>query len=414
MAKIRLTRVGLWLVVVSTVLIGLFLFRDQRRLAKAEQLVEHGLWEYAQGELGPYLWLHPNDDKANWLMAEALVRGQKPVEQAVAHLRRIPEGSQFACAARTKEGRLEFLVLSRPFRAEKLFRQAIELDVDADEPHFMLWKLYEMTGRSDNAERFFWRVYERTPKMERGMRLRDWYMSQFYPSTVTTELDRLIGVLAPDQPSTTETKAERYLLYKHSESDGPIGYASVAHWLQEQGDPKSALQVLEDAFPNLSDEDRRHPFFLASLVGALVGLGDYERAETEMKHWPEPRDGYDFWYWQGVLMDESQRKYNEALQAYSRAIQVWPGAVDWRIRTRMANCHARLGDQKRAKVLRDEAKYLQELMDESVHRRLRDSLGHLESPEKLQQVADFYVDVNRPKEAACWNRYIRDLDETTQ
>src|SRR5690606_5499757 len=106
---------------------GGFFWNAHSGLADAQRLARHELWEYVPAALDRYLQVFPHDGQARLLMAEALVRGERPVDEALEHLRQVPMSSPHAAAARTKEAQLELFILNRPSRAEKLLRRAIEL-----------------------------------------------------------------------------------------------------------------------------------------------------------------------------------------------------------------------------------------------------------------------------------------------
>jgi len=371
-------------------------------------LAHYGLWDRAQSELERYLWLRPGDDRAHLKLAEVLVKNETlPSEDAIGraldHLRRIPDESPLGPAARLQEGRLQFFVLHRPGHAERLFRHAIQLAPEPLEAHQLLWNVTRMTNRWDYAEPTFWKVYELTPEAQRAPRLRDWYMSQFFPITWNEDLDRLMGLLPPSEPASAASESRRFFQCRDAEPKEPVVHAALARWVQQRGDPETALKVLDEAAAAI-DNAVTDPFFLAVLLATLVDLGDIDRADACFQKWPPPHEGHHYWKWHAVIADEVHGDLHKALTAYNRALELWPGSLDWRLRNKRANCLARLGKKQLAEEDRSRAKAIEKLMDDEIHERLRLILGELDKPEHLHEVADFYQKLGREREAECWKR----------
>ncbi|HND56438.1 MAG TPA: hypothetical protein PLV92_28665, partial [Pirellulaceae bacterium] len=248
MKRFRWRRAILLLAVTIVGLSVALLWRAHTGFARGKQLLSFELWPDARVELGRYLWLHPSDANARVMIAEALIKDDTlPADVAIGsalhHLQTVPDDSDYAAKARCQEGRIELFLLNRPARAERLFRHAIDVNSKAIDPHFMIWKLYDLTGRSHLAEAEFWRVYEISSPLERGLRLREWYMSQFYPATANPTLDRMMGVSDRDA-NAAKTEGQRFIRFRDSEPDGAAGYAALARWFQHEGDSQFALQVL--------------------------------------------------------------------------------------------------------------------------------------------------------------------------
>ena len=128
------------------------LYQTNQGLTKGKAALRLGELSKARSYLTRYLWLRPSDSEARLMMAESLVRDDQltvehGVKPAIEHLQRVPDSSEFAAEARTREGRLRFLILHQPAAAEKLFHAAIDADPNAIDAYLMLWKLLEMTSR---------------------------------------------------------------------------------------------------------------------------------------------------------------------------------------------------------------------------------------------------------------------------
>ncbi len=376
-------------------------------LKRARELATGNELRAARTALRQYRWLHPGDPRARLLMAQLLVaddglKTQPAADEALSYLRPIPDSSRFAADARTQEGRILLFLKRQPRRAEEQFRAAIALDRNLAEPYYLLWKLYDLTGRSHLAEDLVWQVIELSPESERAMRLREWYMSQFYPGSANPTLDELMGVVDAKHPPSPATEQRRFLLFRESEPDSAIGHAALARWFNLEGQPKYGLEMLQFGEPSLAASERDDPFLLATYLSSYFDLGRYEELEAMFARWPEPHEGYEYWRWKGIIEDDLRENYAAAIEAYDRALSGWPGPADWRTMTRKANCLTRLGRVEEAERTRTEAQRVENMMKDEVHERLRAALAQLNDQQALLQIAEFYRDLGRPREAASW------------
>ncbi len=400
-----LKRLLLVVVLISLVVVGVQLYWTQTAKSAAERALADERWPDARRSLRRYMWLYPRDAQAHLLMAEAYVSDndvlpEEAVGEAIKHLQQVDDDSDSAAEARLREAQLWFRVRHRPAQAERIVRRAIHLDNELKEAHRLLWQILDMTNRSDYAEPSFWRVYELSGDDERPVVLRQWYLSQFAPGTANEPLDRAMGFLPPGQTPDYATEYRRLVQFRRVEADSPTMHASLASWYRREADPKTALQILSDA-ARLGDaiDDR---FFIATLAATYVDLGEFELADQYLQRWPEPRDGYDYWNLTGIVQQEYQRDNSAAVESYREALEVWPGPIVWRTRFRLAQCLARTGDDVKAEEERRRAAAIQELLDVETHRRIRKALASLDDPHALQEVAQFYAALDRPREAECW------------
>ncbi|MFM8252079.1 MAG: tetratricopeptide repeat protein [Planctomycetota bacterium] len=385
-------------------------WRVEGGLARAEQMAKFGLWSEVRTELSRYLWLHPQREEALLAMAEAYYNDEElPAADATvaarSYLVQVPDDSRFAAMARSMEGRMELFVLNRPQRAEQLFEQALTVNSRAIDPHFMIWKLYDMTGRSHLSEDHFWQVYEVTPQAGRGSRLREWYMSQFFPATANPTLDQLMAVANPRDPNAARTEGDRFVRFRNSEPDRSIGYAALARWFQHEGDAQFAQQVLDEGLEK-AVEPGRDPFFVSTQVSIAIALGEFDGLRELIEEWPEPKTGYEYWVTRGNYSQEVEGDFAAAVESYDEALKYWPGQVDWRTLNRKASCLARLKRDADLARLRERIKVVESLTDNKLHVSLRAALGAIDDPEKLQALQDFYERLERPREAAGWREYI--------
>lgn len=396
-------------ILVAATWAGFIVLRMQYGLSAAEDSVERGAWKDARVQLRRYLWLHPRDGQAHLKMAESLVKDERlPTNEAVAeaidHLKQIPDESPLGAEARVQQARLRFLILHHPIQAERLFHHAIQLDPHSFEAHYLLWKLLDMTGRSHLAEPVFWKVYQLTPPSERAFRLREWYMSQFFPATANPTLDRMMGFADGSEPPTANIEFLRLQHFRANEPNAPIMHATLARWFYREGDPKHAMTLLREAFS--LDTAFEETYFLATLVAVSIELGDFEDAERFFARWPQPHSGYEYWRWKGMIDDEIRHDYQTAIEAYDKALGVWPGQANWEMQFRKAQCLVRLGNNQQAKQVRQAAKTIELLMESDVHERLRKALAHLEDSEQIKHLVEFYRALGRQREVECWMKQI--------
>lgn len=412
-----MTLVRRGLVIVGVVLCAWLLFvvmRAQRGLAEGQRLLQRSAFAAALQATERYLWLHPHDEKALMLAASILASDESldaevAIPRAQSLLARIPDTAPLGPDARAKQARLLFFVEHKPVAAERMYRRAIELKPDFIEARYLLWKLYDMTARSDRSEELFWNIYEQTPAIDRPVLMREWYMSQFFPATANPLVDVLMGYSDPDKPYQLNPEYRRLQEHREAEPEEPMNYAGLAKWFQYDGDHTTALVVLEAGLKKTGAE--QDPFFVSTFLTTLFERGDLDRAKELFSKWSGPQDGFDYWRWTAMLADEADRDYERAVDAYTRCLNVWPGPVDWRTMYRRANCVARLRRPEEAAKLRAAAKKVEELMEVEVHQELREALADqkLRDPEAVRKVRDFYRELGRDREVSCWQEVLDGL-----
>ncbi|MFQ5733774.1 MAG: hypothetical protein ACE5KM_17695 [Planctomycetaceae bacterium] len=390
------------------------LIRAHRGLSAAKESIRRRHWPRARQQLERYLWLHPHDSQARILMAEALVRDddltvEDGVLPAIDQLQQVTDSSPQLAEARMREGRLRFLILHQPGAAEKLFRQAVAADPDSVDAHLLLWKLLDMTGRQAMSGPSFWRVYDLTPERFRGMRLREWYLSEFHPGTANSAFDEMMGFAAKGSASGEGSVFKRLLEFREQDPKSALTHAALAEWFRLRGDPGHALFLLRQA-PK-SGAVRKDPFFVATFVEVLIDLGEFDQAKTIMKSWPKPHSGYSFWRCRGIVKDEVLKDARAALSDYSKALATPMGKTDWPLMVRKAHCLVLVHRKPDAAELRKQAKDVEKLMEKDVHQRLRRTLTQLQRPERLLEMAEFYRKLGRIREAEAWQRHVRFLKE---
>jgi len=144
-----------------------------------------------------------------------------------------------------------------------------------------------------------------------------------------------------------------------------------------------------------------------------LDLGQFEQAEASFRRWPVNDRGHAYWKWRAIIFDEVLHQHEEALAAYGRALEIWPGPADWRLHHRRAGCLTRLRKSEAA-VAQERAAQVRALMTAENHDRLRAVLGSLDDAEQLAEVVQFYRKLGRKREADCWESHIRHLSTRVQ
>jgi len=387
----------------------------ERGLGEARRLVKHGLWPEAHAAASRYLLLHPGDPAANLLCAESLAKDESlPVEvrvaDAIARLRSIPDAAPEAAEARMAEARVLLFLWRDAFGAERAVKRALELAPDDVSAHFLAWKILNLTRRHEDAEPHFLAVLDATPPADRGGVLRDWYFSQFYPVTSTTDLDGLMGFRSNPADKATEVESRRLFGFRGADPKSPMANAAMARWFEaEESDLPFALDLLDGALAARPDEARSEAFFMETLIDVLVDLGEMERAGREFDAWEPTSTPRSYWLARARVEDEVRNDSAAAARSYDEALKTWPGEIDWRTMNRAASCLARAGNPERAGELRSRGAALERLFDEKTQSRLRMALVGLDNPEALREVADFYRKIDRPREAREWDAFIEAL-----
>lgn len=384
--------------------------------SEAQRYAAFGLWTECRAELDKYLWIRRGDAAAHLLYAEAvlkdsMVESAAALPEALAHLSAIPDTSPLAATARSKEAQIALVELKRPSYAEQRFRRAIELDPNHLAAWYGLWKLLDQTGRSHLAETAFWRTYELSPEDKRVLSLREWYMSQFFPAMANPVMDRAMGIIADRDQSSDISEGRRFQVFTQTEPKSPLGHVCWARWLDLAGVPGVGLESLYKAAETMENEES-NPFYLHTVVATLIKMGELDDAAEAFQGWPADKaDGYEYWVTRGAVLHEIDANYSEAAESYRTALKVWPGQVDWRTRSQLATCLAAMGKIEDAEQERARVKQLEQYMGNSIHSRLRETLVHLDNPEPLVELVEFYRQIDRPREAECWELAIKRMRE---
>ena len=386
-------------------------FRVQRGLNTAALSLRSHQYAEARAAAERYLWLYPDDPQARLYAAKGYaldddLPAESAARYAVAHLEKIPDTAQNAAEARTLEGRLTFLILLQPTRAEKLFKRALEVDPDQFDSNYLLWKLYDMTERYFESESFFRATYRLVPEEQKSFRLREWYLSQFNPLSACGELDEMMGFRQATEPASETVAYRRLTAFADNEPDSPIIAAAVAQAYLRNRQRDLALDTLE----KVPDSDSvTEPFYLATLTEVLLELGQPERAKKIYAKWPESSGGYRYWRISGMIAQLADADFARAADFFKRALADWPGPSDWLTMHRRFRCLALLGDKEEAESVRKRSEVVEALMELDVHQKRWDALTNLNDPKRLAEIAEFYGTLDRPWEQQQWEAEISRL-----
>ncbi len=406
-----------WLVLVGVLGIGAYFgitrIVAQRSLQRAKTAFGLQDWRTARGELRSYLEVFPSNEEARLRLAEAYFKdsalnSERAVSSAIQQLEFIRRESPLWPAARIQEARMCLFVRMQTHRAERLLRESLAAAPENVEAHYVLWKLLDLTGRSHLAEPHFRKVLESTPLDKRPFCLREWYMSQFYPATANPEIDRLMGFLEPGAAHDSTTEFRRLVKFREQEPRAALNHADVARWFSLEGDPKAALELLQQAL-DTTDAPLEEQFFVATLAQVLFDLGEFDRALKIYQAWPGEPSGYEYFRLGAIFSDEVERDYEQAILSYRKVIAVWPGQADWRIQNRLARCLAKAGHEPAAETMRQQAKSVELLMETKVHAPLRQSLATPDQLEICQQMTQFYEQLGLAFETQHWREQAQRL-----
>lgn len=408
--KRRLVIILIGVLLVSAGLRSLWLRQAPDRAAR---LIAGRKLADAQKLLKSYLFWYPADSQARLLLAEAHGLdddSSTSVSDALEQLSWIPNSAPEGADARFREGQLLFLIRHRPAAAERILRESLRLRPNSLPATLLLWKLLDVTGRQAEAAPFFWKAYELSDANEQPYRLREWYLSEFSPGSASLELDRRWGILGERELPTQASEFRRLEMFIRDEPDAPLGYALAALWSVRNRDLERASSLLADGVK--LPEAWNEPQFVAATIALALEQGQFTAAEIALNRWPEPRAGYEFFKFQGTILDEVKRDIPAAVTAYRSAIQADTGDAEWTTQNRLAHCLRKSGDAAEAERIQKQAKIVEELMEPGVHRKIREGLVSFQDPRGLRPILELYQALGRKREVEAWKKVLSTLHET--
>lgn len=379
-------------------------------LAKRDML--RGEWTEAKAHVSEYLSHFPDDADAHFLMAEALVkenRDEDPgesVKLAIQHLRKIAGNSELVAKARLQEGRLAFLVLKQPARAEQLFRESLSLDPNSLDANLLMWKLLDLTDRHIFSREYFWRVYELSSGRDRVIRLREWFLSEFYPITANAEFTSVFGA---KEIGKIPASVNLWVRFRESEPEASFIHAALANYYLEGGRPTSSLELLKEA-PDLA-KAMQDPVFVTALFDTLTTLGEFDKATTCFKQFPEPHSGYLYFRTEGVYRQQVLNDAANAIHSYESALETWPAKFDWGLMTRLAECLRKAERNDEAQAVQARVALLtKEVVTNEKMSELRDKLRNLGDASVVKEMCELYRGFELAEEANAWEDHRQYLE----
>lgn len=411
----RFLSAAVCLILVAAGCAGYWHWSIESSLSRAAQAMKHRDWVHARQLLTRYLQRYPDNASARLLIAEALVKSDHskdhdPVHQAIEHLSRIGDDSPLAARARLQEARLSLLILRKPATAERLLTQAIALSPDSSEAQILMWKLLDLTGRHVISRDYFWRAYESSAESQRAIRLREWFLSEFYPEAANAQF---YDVLGARQVGEVPASVSLLVIFREQEPEASFLHAGLAAYYLQQGLPKSSLELLrESPEPGRAMDD---PFFVSVLLETLIDLGEFEKAGTCYDQFPTPHDGYLYWHATGLYHQYVNDDAEAAIAAYDRAMLTWPAKFDWGLMMKLSECLRKTGQSDRAVAIQDRVQKLTtEVLTIENTSRMRSRMRHLNDPAVATAVRDMYSEFGLTKEADAWNEHGKKLDAAHQ
>ncbi len=398
-------------IVAGAVLMG-WIWTLNSGLNWARQHMARSEWSDARKQLTGYLKLHPDDAEAHLLMAEAFVKDESAqdddhLEQAFQHLQQISNDSPLAARARLQEARLRFVILFQPIQAEALLRESLELNNNSYEANTLMWKLEDLTGRHYLSSPYFWKAYELSSDREKPLRLREWFLSEFFPDSANAEYDRMLGIAATKK---LPALIVRLLKFREAEPESPVHHAVLGWYFLDSKDPKTAVRLLGMA-PDLNTA-MADPLYVSVLFEALIDLGEFDKADACFQKWPLPHSGYDFWRCQGLRNQLILKNDRAAAVDFRRALDLPRGTLDWATMSRLANSLSRIGRLDEAEALRVRiGRLTKKSLTRDAIASIRKNLADLNKIDAVRKTQEFYSAIGLHQEARAWGNYLQILEK---
>ena len=401
-------------VIVAAIVVsgGTWSYWLQSQFSNAKRSALRSDWNSVVDTLDRYLRYRPEDAEARLLMAEAYVSNSgrnmsDNLQQAVFHLQQIKEDSPSASRARLQEARIAMLLQKKPGVAERLLKDALRLNRESLEANLLMWQLLDVTGRHVYSDSYFWRACQLTPGPRRGPLLRDWFLSEFYPDQLYSELYAQMGIVSVGKiPASVNLMVQ----FREVEPSASFLHAAIAEHFHGAGNLKGAIDLLNEC-PDVSAA-MTDPFFVSVLFETLVDLGEFQKAEDCFKEFPEPHDGYLFWRCRGMYSDYIKNDSVSAVESYRNAMKTPPAKFDWGLMTRLSVCLKKTGRTNEGEQVQASVENLTRQVLTLEHTSLLRNL--LMKPMRAEDAAkfiEFYGKFGLDREVSAWSDYKAELDE---
>ncbi len=411
-----ISRSGRWRLVAALMLVTIaatffwWQYSLEQDLKKAKQAAARGSWELVLSHLDRYLRYHPDDAEAQLLIAEAHIRSNdgdfsESVQRAVFHLQQVKVDSKLVARARLQEGRLSLLLLKEPGTAERLLKESLRLEANSLEANLLMWQLLDVTGRHVFSDSYFWHAFELSPRSQRGLLLRDWFLSELYPEQLHAALFRQMGVSAVGK---IPASVSLLVHFREVEPDANFLHAALAKYYHELGNLAATMDLLKECPDVTAAMD--DAFFVSVLFEALIDLGEFQKAEDCFKEFPQPHEGYLYWRSESMYQDYVQHDSAAAIESLRKALATPPGKFDWGLMTRLSVCLQKTGAFEEADQMQKRVDTLtREVLTVKNTSLLRNLLKDPQQPGVAAKFADFYRKFGLEREVSAWNDYKYDL-----
>ncbi|HRF00637.1 MAG TPA: tetratricopeptide repeat protein [Pirellulaceae bacterium] len=393
------------------------------RVSDAGRLVDEERWREARLVLRNALWWRPDHPRGNLLMAESLIvdpllsppgdfeSDMQAVGLALDFLSRVPEQSPEYAESRFRTAFILFYSRRAPGQALRTLDELIERFPDNVEALTLRFQILAMVGRAPEARNDVLHAAELVSDESRARLLRDWYLYEFYHYGRSKEQDVRLGVLAPGEETGDSVLPKRYRMFRSLEPESSLGYVALARWFQQHSDPETAQQMLDEALAQSQDAES-DPLLYAVAVAALDDLGRIAEAAPLLEKWPGDKDDFEYWRAKAIHSHRVDGDLAAAEEAYRKALERWPGQINWGVRNMLAACLREAGKTDEAVAQAERAALVERLMHDDVQDRVFVAVGRLDDPEALKVVVKYYRDLELPREADAWQSVVDWLESS--
>lgn len=302
--------------------------------------------------------------------------------------------------ARVNEASILFFNQKMPVAAELSLQRAARQDPSRHEAWQSLFQIYCCTGRETLTESLFQKMLETsTGRLQKTDVLKAWFASQFALSAFNQRTDEQLQT-EQIAPGSIPTSQKRLLMFRQAEPDQPMAQTALAYWFYLRRDPVQAKKLLDEMDPGMINP--ADPHFLMAAVNIYFESGDIELAKSLHEGWDD-ESWFEYWRQQGVIQQDFGTEYGNAILAYEKALQIWPGPIDPSVYFRLETCLRRVNRQNDAAAYLQRATEMKQVTDlEQIKELLRRMGTGPVDGETCRALAQFYKKLGRDYERRHW------------
>jgi tetratricopeptide (TPR) repeat protein len=381
---------------------------DQSLIA-ARRAMQEGDLSLARVHANRVLQVVENDGEALLIKAESIAKDPSYDDESAYQktrelLRSVPETSPFASQARLREAAILFFERLRACEAESTLRELMKTDPENTECLDLLIRILCATGRAQDIEPLIWKRYELEPESTRASILATWFETQFFISSFNRSTDVSVGLIAPNDQPTKQTTLARLVNFRTSEPDCFPVAGGVGNWFNQTADAAMTLDMMDLIIPN-APEALKDSCFVRNLVSAYFVEGQFEKAVEALSKWPEHAKGeFEYFVWVGIMAQENDRDYPKAIEAFNKAVEIWPGQADSTTFFRLANCLEQVGEAEKSKAIAQHSEKIKQLLLPETLEDLQKRTTRLQDVSSYEAMSQFYKELRRPKESGYWQQ----------